>query len=1021
MADAEANHRSNKALSAVSGDKELGDWLFQGGVSGPVGRRLRARSSVLQALQAISEVEDDKLHEHDHWIKTQKADLVFGCVIALYGALTGIDVQIQVVPIEISAELELTLFGIQVAFMLVFLVELALRIRADGCKFFLFWRNPAGFFDTLIIVIGTIELSMKFFFDPGVLSAVGVMRVFRLLRLVRIVRVLLVCKELKLLAVGMFASLSAVFWAFVLLSMLMYLGSLVCVILLGEHDSLKEYFGSVPMGLYTHFVVVTFEAWPDISDAVMEADSGFWALYFMGFIMVSSMALMNLVTGVVCDKLMGGDSAADESIGPRDQCALAAYEEELDQTREQLRHIFDRCDLDGSFKIDAGEFEEMLRRPDMKQLLEMMDVTMDLDAGQFFGILDIDDIGNLTFDALHAGLLRLRGSRHRLHSMMLQKDLIKGTKLQLNLSKDLWGELRKKSSSELQSVGASLLHELEELSDHLKPVEMSARAAATATAKAVARNVAERVEDSTASRNREAPRHSTASVRSSGRSSGYGSMANRNSGKRPSSTGSAAWGDLGMDLEDSAAPQNRGATRHSNASARSSGRSSGHISVANRNSKKRPSTSSAGSAAWRDAGQPSSGIVSQLSIASAKSAASARSARLSTASAFSAISETDGQRRLSARSNVSQVASETDECDREPTSGRSSEGEGEDINNDVDVAEAAIAETAVAEAAVVETNPPARELDEHNKSESQPPTDDDNLGHEAQKPMESKQSRPSKVSRASARSNANRSSRRSSRNSEASAVSRSRRQSRQSEASAASIRQSRQSNASAASINHNQSHVQSEMSRAASAVSKRSTRRSSKRSKASMAGTATTRSSYGSCAEEGEEEEQLEGEEEEVAGETDPETDAGSHDVDSATNRGRRLQPDAQFSMPPPALEVEQGADSLMDSQDMTDDSLFSHHGPPAYASNAVHAPLSASDVSSSHEKAELSASMAVSRLEDLLVELDGLHAEALNALAEDEPPLTPKEDAPCGTSREVQTEVPLSPSVSGHLYETFE
>jgi len=91
--------------------------------------------------------------------------------------------------------------------------------------------------------------------------------------------------------------------------------------------------------------------------------------------------------------------------------------------------------------------------------------------------------------------------------------------------------------------------------------------------------------------------------------------------------------------------------------------------------------------------------------------------------------------------------------------------------------------------------------------------------------------------------------------------------------------------------------------------------------------------------EEGEEEEWLEGEEEETAGETDRETEGtandvrtgAAHDVDNATHTSRRpkLEHDAQHGMPPPTLEVEQGADSL---QDLTDDSIFSNHGPPASA-----------------------------------------------------------------------------------------
>merc|ERR1719174_1898249 len=102
-------------------------------------------------------------------------------------------------------------------------------------------------------------------------------------------------------------SFAAVFWSFVLMMILIYVGTLFCVILLKDVDGppdIEKHFGSVAKGLFTHFQVVTLEDWPDISDSVMQASgNSIWAVYFIIFILVTSLALMNLVTGVVCEKL----------------------------------------------------------------------------------------------------------------------------------------------------------------------------------------------------------------------------------------------------------------------------------------------------------------------------------------------------------------------------------------------------------------------------------------------------------------------------------------------------------------------------------------------------------------------------------------------------------------------------------------------------------------------------------------------------------------------------------------------
>merc|ERR1719367_1623487 len=112
-----------------------------------------------------------------------------------------------------------------------------------------------------------------------------------------------------------------------LLLVLMYVGALFCVTMLGKEPELQDAFGNVFLGLWTHFVITTQEAWPDYSDMVMQVAGQSWSLYFVLFLCISALAVMNLVTGVVCEKLMLNASPPDE-IGKADRPPDAAEEAE---------------------------------------------------------------------------------------------------------------------------------------------------------------------------------------------------------------------------------------------------------------------------------------------------------------------------------------------------------------------------------------------------------------------------------------------------------------------------------------------------------------------------------------------------------------------------------------------------------------------------------------------------------------------------------------------------------------------
>jgi len=264
--------------------------------------------------------------------------------------------------------------------------------------------------------------------NSGAARASGAMRVVRLLRLLRMVKFLFVFRQMQMLMVGLASSLSAVFWAMCLILVLMYLGSLFCVILLVggglweiNAPSVVHYFGSVGRALWTHFQIVTLEAWPNICDIVMEATGQtLWAVYFVLIISITSLCLLNLVTGVVCEKLMSTGAMSTKDWASHDH---EAYDKKVEQFRKKLIDIFDEAELNRYGKIDLGEFKDLMSRKDMRELLVDFDITTGLNPTAIWDILDRTGDGSLHFTDFQKGLLRLRGSQKMVHSLMLQRDL----------------------------------------------------------------------------------------------------------------------------------------------------------------------------------------------------------------------------------------------------------------------------------------------------------------------------------------------------------------------------------------------------------------------------------------------------------------------------------------------------------------------------------------------------------------------------------------------------------------------
>ncbi|CAK9005239.1 unnamed protein product [Durusdinium trenchii] len=427
-------------------------------VDGHAEEQLKRSSKVLRELAKI--LERDGQAPQKAWIDSRQAEICTAVTILIYAIFIGFELEIETNHPHAAPELSIAFLICHVIFNIVFVVELVLRLRSVGIRYCSPF-NPVGFFDTLIILIGTGEtvfsVSLAIMSETegsgdgsSVLAIAGVMRILRLLRLARLLRGFLVCHELRLLVTGMMLALPTVVWAGVLFAIVVYLGTMFSVILLGNMEELHQYFGTFGLALWSHFVIVTMETWPDVADAVLEVASPLWGVYFVVFICVSSMSLMNLVTGVIAEKLL---TTREDPLPEVQIDELEAFRKEKSALKADLKELFQEEE------ICADLFCGLLDSPKLRVWLNKLQVSAELPSNELFSLITSNNEA-LTLDGVVDGILSLRGSSVRVHSLLLQQDLRRYGREELGTLEELQHDVQQKTLEQLQCLQQSLAEEL---------------------------------------------------------------------------------------------------------------------------------------------------------------------------------------------------------------------------------------------------------------------------------------------------------------------------------------------------------------------------------------------------------------------------------------------------------------------------------------------------------------------------------------------------------------------------------
>ncbi len=175
------------------------------------------------------------------------------------------------------------------AVLAIFIIEIVLKLVAHGRRPLDYFRDGWNVFDFTIVAICLLPIGGPF---------AAVLRLARVLRLLRLVSAL---PKLQMLVGALLKSFSSMGYVGLLLGVMFYIYAIMGVHLFGKHDA--EHFGSLPPALMSLFQIITLDNWSDIFATAKGSSPGTAATYFVTFILLGTMIMLNLFIGVIMNSM----------------------------------------------------------------------------------------------------------------------------------------------------------------------------------------------------------------------------------------------------------------------------------------------------------------------------------------------------------------------------------------------------------------------------------------------------------------------------------------------------------------------------------------------------------------------------------------------------------------------------------------------------------------------------------------------------------------------------------------------
>jgi voltage-gated sodium channel len=229
----------------------------------------------------------------DFFLRIRNSKLFTGIVIAVilasavYAGVTSYDI-----PSQYTYYINLFNFAITVFFV----IEIIIRMISER-SLIKFFSDGWNIFDFLIVTISLVPISNI----EGIFVA-------RLLRIIRVLRIITVVPAFRHIIDSLVKTIPRVGFIALLMFIFMYVWGAIGTMFFGSVD--PEHWGNIGLALITLVQVATYDDWAAIMGEVIDVYPFAW-IFFVSFIIVNAVILLNMVIGVIVDVMIGGDGIDD--------------------------------------------------------------------------------------------------------------------------------------------------------------------------------------------------------------------------------------------------------------------------------------------------------------------------------------------------------------------------------------------------------------------------------------------------------------------------------------------------------------------------------------------------------------------------------------------------------------------------------------------------------------------------------------------------------------------------------------
>ena len=242
------------------------------------------------------------------------------------------------------------LLAIDWVIVVLFTVEVAMRMGAYGRRPWRYFGDPWNVFDFVIVAVCWLPVG-------GHYAAV-----LRLARVARLMRLFSAVPRLQVIVAALFHAVPSIAYVAVLMGLLFYMYAVVGVSLFGKNDPV--HFGTLHDASISLFRTVTLEDWTDLLYINMlgSAEYGYEGMesltggsrgqpvvavvYFVSFVLLGTMIVLNLFIGVVLSSMSEAQAVQAKRLAARRAAKAAALGDERGASMESVRAELDELALE---------------------------------------------------------------------------------------------------------------------------------------------------------------------------------------------------------------------------------------------------------------------------------------------------------------------------------------------------------------------------------------------------------------------------------------------------------------------------------------------------------------------------------------------------------------------------------------------------------------------------------------------------------------------------------------------------